>query len=398
MTTRTHPDEPSIGDPVFAIDGVEAAMSRAIELASRGPRHGPNPRVGCVLLAPQRGSGPRAVIGEGFHRGAGTPHGEIDALSDAERRGADTRGTTAVVTLEPCAHTGRTPPCIDSLTDAGVAEVVYAVTDPNRLAAGGAEQLRARGITTRQMPDARADELVDVWAIAVHRGTPFVTLKLATSFDGRVAAADGTSQWITSAMSRAHAHDVRRRVDAIAIGTGTVATDDPSLTARDASGRLSGHQPMRVVVGQRPIPDDARLRGAGGELLHLATHDVRRVLAELGGREVRHLLVEGGPTLATAFLRADAVDELHVYAAPLLLGAGAPVIGDLGIRTIDDGHRWHTTRVERLGDDVAVFARRDRTGSAPHDELGMDAAVGDRDATAEDGDAAHPRRARKEHA
>ncbi|MGO2110457.1 MAG: bifunctional diaminohydroxyphosphoribosylaminopyrimidine deaminase/5-amino-6-(5-phosphoribosylamino)uracil reductase RibD [Pseudoclavibacter sp.] len=363
------------GDRVADID---AAMVRAVELASRGPVHGPNPRVGCVLLAPADTSGsadaspaaaaPRRVIGEGYHRGAGMPHAEIDAMNDAQRRGEDLHGATAVVTLEPCAHTGRTPPCAEALATAGVAEVAFGMTDPNRLAAGGAELLRARSIPASLMESESAAALNEVWAIAVRRGTPFVTLKLATTLDGRVAAPNGSSQWITGQAAREHAHGVRRRVDAIAVGTGTLYADDPSLTARDAAGALDGHQPMRVVVGERRVPDEARVRGEGGELLHLPTRDVLRVLAELGGREVRHLLVEGGPTLATAFLRAGLVDELHAYAAPLLLGGGTSVVGDLGIQALDDAHRWQTERVERLGDDVLLVARRGPQPTAPDDE------------------------------
>ncbi|KAB1650519.1 bifunctional diaminohydroxyphosphoribosylaminopyrimidine deaminase/5-amino-6-(5-phosphoribosylamino)uracil reductase RibD [Pseudoclavibacter endophyticus] len=374
-------------------------MAHAVELAALGPVYGPNPRVGCVLLAPEPDEGawsnhvgaprggpapddvgdarPRRVIGEGYHRGAGTPHAEIDALHDARRRGIDPRGATAVVTLEPCSHTGRTPPCAEGLAAAGIGHVVYAVTDPNRLAAGGAEVLRTRGIRVTHAPHERASALNDVWATAVRRGAPFVTLKVATTLDGRVAAADGTSRWITGDLARAHAHEVRRRVDAIIVGTGTVAADDPALTARNADGALAGHQPLRVVVGTREVPAGARLRGPGGELVHLATHDVHVVLAELGGREIRHVLIEGGPTLATAFLRADVVDELHAYTAPLVLGAGAPVVGDLGVDTLAAAAQWRTVHVERLGDDVLMIARRHRPRTA------RDAADADSDADAD---------------
>lgn len=333
---------------------VEAAMRRALDLAARGPAHGPNPRVGCVLLDPAG-----RTVAEGFHRGAGTPHAEAAALAVARANGVDPRGTTAVVTLEPCAHHGRTGPCADALIGAGVAAVHVAVGDPNPVAAGGAARLRAAGteVTTGTLA-AEGEELLRPWLHAVRTGRPYVTLKLATSLDGRVAAADGTSRWITGEQARAHAHTVRAQVDAIAVGTGTVAADDPALTARTADGGLFEHQPLRVVVGHRPVPDDARLRGPGGPLLHLATHDVATVLRELAEREVRHLLVEGGPALATALLAADAVDELHAYVAPVLLGAGAGVVGDLGVTTIGDAARFATRAVTRLGDDVLLTARR----------------------------------------
>lgn len=329
-----------------------AAMDRALDLATRGPAHGPNPRVGCVLLAPDG-----EVVGEGWHRGAGTPHAEVAALTAARADGRDVAGTTAVVTLEPCHHTGRTGPCSLALLDAGVARVVYAVADPNRKAAGGAADLAARGVDV--VGGAREEEarrLLGAWLPAMERGRPFVTLKLAVSLDGRVAAADGSSRWITSAVARRHAHGLRAEVDAIAVGTGTVLRDDPSLTARTADGELVGHQPLRVVIGHRDVPDDARLRGPGGRLVHLRTHDVAGVLAVLHEREVRHLLVEGGPTLAAAFLRARLVDEVHAYVAPVLLGAGAPAVADLGVTTIGDALRLVPREPVSLGPDVLVVA------------------------------------------
>jgi len=329
-------------------------MRRALELAQRGPAHGPNPRVGCVLLDPDG-----RPVAEGFHRGAGTPHAEAAALTAARASGVDPRGTTAVVTLEPCAHHGRTGPCADALIEAGVAAVHIAVSDPNPVATGGADRLRAAGIevTAGTLAD-QGEELLRPWLHAMRTGRPYVTLKLATSLDGRVAAADGTSRWITGPQARAHAHAVRAQVDAIAVGTGTALTDDPSLTARTVDGGLVRHQPLRVVVGRRAVPDDARLRGPGGPLLHLPDHDPDAVLAELARREVRHVLVEGGPTLATALLAADAVDELHAYVAPVLLGAGATAVGDLGVTTIGEAARFTTHDVTRLGDDVLLVARR----------------------------------------
>jgi diaminohydroxyphosphoribosylaminopyrimidine deaminase/5-amino-6-(5-phosphoribosylamino)uracil reductase len=340
----------------YAATTLRTAMSRALALAAQGPAYGPNPRVGCVLLDP--GGQP---VAEGFHRGAGTPHAEAAALAAARSRGVDPRGTTAVVTLEPCAHHGRTGPCADALIDAGVAAVYVAVTDPNPVATGGAARLRAAGIevTTGLLAD-EGEELLRQWLHAVRTGRPYVTLKLATSLDGRVAAADGTSRWITGPQARAHAHTIRAQVDAIAVGTGTALTDDPSLTARTIDGGLFEHQPLRVVVGRRAVPDGARLRGPGGALLHLPEHDLGAVLRELAEREVRHLLVEGGPTLATALLAADAVDELHAYVAPVLLGTGATAVGDLGVTTIGDAARFTTHDVTRLGDDVLLVARRTR--------------------------------------
>ncbi len=335
------------------------ALRRAFELARRGPGNGPNPRVGAVLLAPDGRS-----IGEGWHRGAGTPHAEVAALADAAAHGHHVVGATAVVTLEPCNHTGRTGPCSVALLEAGVARVVVSVTDPNPMAAGGAARLRAGGVeVVTGVLEEEGRALLGPWLHAMRHGRPYVTLKLATSLDGRVAAADGTSRWITSDVARRHAHEMRSQVDAIVVGTGTALADDPELTARTADGGLVEHQPLRVVVGLRELPAAARLHGPGGPLLQLRTHEPAEVLDALAGREVRHVLVEGGPTLAAAFLRTGLVDEVHAYVAPVLLGAGRAAVGDLGVSTIDDALRLEPVHVQPLGPDVLIVAtpRRQET-------------------------------------
>jgi len=328
------------------------ALRRAFELARRGPGNDPNPQVGCVLLAPDG-----STLGEGWHRGAGTPHAEVAALADAAARGNDVHGATAVVTLEPCDHTGRTGPCSVALIEAGIARVVVSVDDPDPVASGGAARLHAAGVDV--VSGVLADEgrtLLGPWLHAMRHGRPFVTLKIATTLDGRAAAADGTSRWITSEPARRHAHDLRARVDAIVVGTGTALADDPELTARTADGGLVENQPLRVVVGHRDLPDDARLRGPGGPLLLLRTHSPAQVLDELTGRDVRHVLLEGGPTLAAAFLRDGLVDEVHAYIAPALLGAGLPAVGDLGIATITGALRLAPVSIQHLGPDILVVA------------------------------------------
>ncbi len=347
--------------------GVAAAMDRALVLAANGPEHGPNPRVGCVLLAPATpgasdDGADRRVIGEGWHRGAGAPHAEVAALADARARGEDPRGATAVVTLEPCNHTGRTGPCAQALLDAGIAEVVYALPDPGAVSGGGGEHLRTHGVSVSHgVRESEARELVRHWHHAVTTGRPWVTLKLATTLDGRVAAVDGTSKWITGPQAREHAHRVRARVDAIAVTTGTALADDPALTARTEDGGLAEHQPLRVVVGHRDLPAGSRLHGDGGELLHLRTHSVTEVLRALQEREVRHLLAEGSPALATALLQADVVDEIHAYLAPVILGEGAAAVNPFGVTTLTGAPRWSTTAVERLGQDALLTARRTDT-------------------------------------
>lgn len=341
-----------------------AAMDRALELARRGPAGGANPRVGCVLLDVAG-----RTLAEGWHEGAGTPHAEAAAVAAARAAGADIRGATAVVTLEPCRHTGHTPPCADLLLDAGVARVVYGLADPNREAAGGATVLAAGGVdVVGGVRAEEAAELVRAWAGSVRAHRPWVTLKLAATLDGRVAAADGSARWITSAQARAHAHLLRADVGAIAVGTGTVLADDPALTARLADGSPARHQPLRVVVGERDLPAGARLHGPGGELVQVRTHDPAEVLEVLAQRQVRHLLVEGGPTLSAAFLRAGLVDEVVAYVAPVLLGAGPAAVADLGISGISDALRLRVRSVERVGPDVVVVAVPQmgwRPGSGP---------------------------------
>lgn len=327
----------------------DAAMRRALELAERGPVTGGNPQVGCVLL-----DDAGRIVAEGWHRGAGTPHAEVDALSHL----TDARGLTAVVTLEPCNHTGRTGPCSEALVAAGIARVVYAVSDPGRVSAGGAARLRAGGVEV--IPGvlaAEAAELLHVWLTAAARGRPWVTVKWASTLDGRAAAADGTSQWITGTAARQRVHEQRAASDVILVGTGTVFADDPALTARGDAGELLAHQPLPVVVGERPIPADAALRRHPAGVLETGTRDLERVLAELDARGVRRVYVEGGPTLASAVIAAGLADEYAVYLAPALLGGDRLAIGELGIGTIADARRLHIVSVEQLGEDLLVKAR-----------------------------------------
>lgn len=327
------------------------AMRRALALAaSVDIPDGPNPRVGCVLLAPDG-----SVIAEGVHRGADTAHAEVDALAQA---GGSARGATAIVTLEPCNHTGRTGPCSEALISAGVARVVFAQADPHALAAGGAARLREAGVDVEGgvLADESAQANV-AWTHAVTHGRPFVTWKVAATLDGRVAAADGTSRWISGEESRAQVHRLRERCDAIAVGTGTVLTDDPQLTVRDGTGRTTAIQPLRVVVGMSDLPPTVRVLDDAAPTVHLRTHDPAEVLSELARREVRHLLLEGGPRLAAAFLAEGAVDEVVWYAAPVLLGAGAQALADLGIGTLGEALRLRDVRVEQVGEDARISGR-----------------------------------------
>ena len=332
------------------MDEQTALMRRALDAALLGPEADPNPRVGCVVTGRDG-----TVVGVGHHRGAGTPHAEVDALQQA---GEAARGGTAYVTLEPCDHTGRTGPCSQALLAAGVARVRYAVADPMPGAAGGAATLAAAGVDVAAGPLTDAAEAVNrTWLAALRTGRPFVTWKCATTLDGRTAAADGTSRWVTGPAARADVHALRARVGAVLVGTGTALTDDPALTVRDAGGRVVGRQPLRVVLGDRPLPDGARLLDGTAETLHVRGRDPHAALAAVRDRGVHHVLLEGGPTLAGAFLRAGLVDEVLAYVAPALLGEGAGAVAGLGVGTISEALRLHTTDVAVLGGDVRITAR-----------------------------------------
>jgi len=311
----------------------ESAMRRALELAATpGVPTGPNPRVGCVLLDDDG-----RTVAEGFHRGAGSAHAEVDALTVAGERA---RGTTAVVTLEPCNHTGRTGPCAQALIAAGVRRVVHAQRDPNPVAAGGAETLREAGIEVVDgllADDAHA--LNRVWTFAVETGRPFVTWKFATTLDGRSAAADGTSRWVSGTAARRDTHRLRALADTMLVGTNTVEVDDPQLTVRDAHDRPLPYQPLRAVMGLRDLAPDRRVLDDQAETVHLRTRDPHEALRALRERDRQHVFLEGGPTLAAAFLRQGLVDEVVVYVAPFLLGAGQQAVADLGITTIADAWR-----------------------------------------------------------
>lgn len=334
------------------------AMRRALGHAAEGPVHGPNPRVGCVVLDPAG-----AVVGEGHHRGAGTAHAEVVALAAA---GTRARGATVVVTLEPCNHTGRTGPCTAALLAAGVARVVIGADDPNPVAAGGARALRAAGVQveTGVLADG-STALNRYWDFAVRAGRPFVTWKFAATLDGRSAAADGSSRWITGEPARADVHARRAGADAVLVGTGTVLADDPQLTVRDPAGAPVARQPLRVVLGRRRPPPAARVLDGAADTLLLDHRDPALALKQLHEREIRHVWLEGGPTVAAAFWRAGLVDEVLGYLAPALLGAGTAAVAELGISSIGAAARLVPTDVRRIGDDVLVVAVPRRPAADP---------------------------------
>jgi diaminohydroxyphosphoribosylaminopyrimidine deaminase/5-amino-6-(5-phosphoribosylamino)uracil reductase len=321
--------------------------------------------VGCVILDP---SG--QVVGEGFHAYAGGPHAEVRALAAAGERA---RGGTAVVTLEPCNHTGRTGPCSEALVRAGIVRVVAGVADPNPVATGGAESLRAYGVEVEmgvRAAEAHAGNIA--WLVSTKRAVagdprPFVIWKFASTLDGRSAALDGTSQWITSPDARADVQELRSTVDAIMVGVGTVLADDPHLTARTDAGALANRQPIRIIVdsaGRTPL--DARVRdGAARTWVATADEvgsgvdgrvDLRSLSVALFERGCRRVLLEGGPTLAGAYLREGLVDEVVGYIAPKLLGAGPAALATAGIVTIAEAIDLELVEVKRVGPDLRITA------------------------------------------
>ncbi|WP_288968827.1 bifunctional diaminohydroxyphosphoribosylaminopyrimidine deaminase/5-amino-6-(5-phosphoribosylamino)uracil reductase RibD [uncultured Microbacterium sp.] len=333
----------------MAVNAAERnAMDRALHLAARGPR-GANPQVGAVILSPDG-----TVLAEGWHHGAGTPHAEVDALSKLAP--GEARGATAVVTLEPCNHTGRTGPCAVALIEAGIARVVYALDDPGAVSGGGAERLRSAGVDVEagEQADA-AHALIAGWLTAQRLGRPQITVKWAQSLDGRAAADDGSSQWITGPAARADVHRRRAEADAIAVGTGTVLADDPALTARDGDALLP-HQPIPVVIGSRPTPADAAVHRHPHSPLFFDTHDLHTVVADLHARGVQNLFVEGGPTLASAFIQAGLADRLLVYIAPVLLGGGRLALTDIGVASIGEARRLTIDEWVPLGSDLLAIA------------------------------------------
>lgn len=344
------------------------AMQAALDAALRGPR-GANPLVGAAIIDDDG-----TLLHVGHHHGAGTPHAEVDAIRQARSAGTDLRRTTMLVTLEPCHHTGRTGPCSQAILEAGIPKVIHAVADPTPTAAGGAAALAGAAVSVRcgLLADA-ALHLNHRWILAQQQRRPFVTVKTAQSLDGRIAALDGTSQWITGEQARVHAHRVRGRVDAIVVGTATVLADDPRLTARTSSSSPEAGQvpaagqdtpashgcgtALRVVMGLGDVPRDARVRGTDGAYRHLRTRDPHRVVAALYDEGVRHVLIEGGAGIVGAFLRADLVDELTIYQAPMILGAGRVSIPDLGVTTLTEARRYTPDPsdgggLRLLGDDV----------------------------------------------
>ncbi|MHA2789049.1 bifunctional diaminohydroxyphosphoribosylaminopyrimidine deaminase/5-amino-6-(5-phosphoribosylamino)uracil reductase RibD [Corynebacterium sp. S7] len=303
----------------------------------------PNPPVGCALYDDEG-----RLIVTGGTEPAGGAHAEIVALRVAGERA---RGATAVVTLEPCNHTGRTGPCSHALAEAGVARVVYLTADPNPLAVGGAQYLREHGVEVEFRPTVVAD--LQPWLATLDMNRPHVTVKYAASLDGFTSAPDGTSQWITGPLAREAVHRDRTKRDAIIVGTGTALADNPSLTARKPDGTLYKNQPRRVVVGTRVVPE-GNLTKLGYEQ-YTTFDEALRALYDTGARDV---LVEGGAGLLTSVIQASLADRIQAYLAPMLMGGGNGVVARPLADTLADMPRYAMESFEQLGDDLVVNLKR----------------------------------------
>ncbi|MBI3756576.1 MAG: bifunctional diaminohydroxyphosphoribosylaminopyrimidine deaminase/5-amino-6-(5-phosphoribosylamino)uracil reductase RibD [Deltaproteobacteria bacterium] len=351
-------------------------MQRALDLAAKGlGRTSPNPAVGAVIV---RGG---SVIGEGFHRRAGLPHAEIEALKRVQ---GSAKGATLYVNLEPCSHHGRTPPCAEAVVDAGLKRVVVGMVDPNPLVRGrGIRRLRRAGIEVKAgVLRERCERLNEDFTTLIQTGRPMVTLKLAASLDGRIATASGDSHWISNDLSRHLVHELRNRADAIIVGAETVHADDPQLTCRIRGGR----DPLRVVLdGRLSINPSARIctQDSTAKTLVVTTEDhaqsrerkeleergvevfclpgeqgrvrLGSLLQELGRRGFKSVLIEGGGQVAAAALQEHVVDKIFFFYGPKLLGGeGRPMIGSLGIDRVAAGLKLHTIELYRLRDDILV--------------------------------------------
>ncbi|MGM9480390.1 bifunctional diaminohydroxyphosphoribosylaminopyrimidine deaminase/5-amino-6-(5-phosphoribosylamino)uracil reductase RibD [Roseateles sp. NT4] len=336
---------------------ITAALRQALSLAEQAiGLTDPNPRVGCVILAADG-----RELGAGHTQPAGQAHAEVMALRDAAARGHDVRGATAIVTLEPCSHHGRTPPCCDALIAAGIARVVVAVEDPNPQVAGqGLARLRAAGLQV-ELADAATAEAASELNIGffsrMRRGRPFVRLKSAISLDGRTALSDGRSQWITGEAARADGHAWRRRAGAVLTGIGTVLADDPRMDVRLVP---TARQPLRLVLDpQGRMPAGARILQPPGEtrVIGPGRPDLAALMVELGGQGINELHVEAGPTLSGAFLDASLVDELLIYQAPILIGAGRPLADLAALTGLDAARRWRFIEATPIGQDLRLRLR-----------------------------------------
>ena len=331
----------------------ETAMARAIECAQFGlGKTFPNPIVGAVIT-----SATGEFISEGFH--SGTDHAEVIAIAVAKEIPA---GSIIYVTLEPCNHQGKTPPCTEAIIDAGISKVVYAVTDPNPIAAGGAERLRNSGIeVVAGLLENEAAFDNRAWLTKIAKQRPRITWKIASTMDGKVAAKDGSSKWITSELARADVALTRSQADAILTSTATVKADNPLLTSKGA-----GKNPVRIVMGESEVAPGSQVLNSDAETIVIKSHDFQELISLSSQLGFNQILVESGPTFGTALLKADLVDEILLFQAPTFFGSGTPSISDLGINNISQRLDFEIADVEVIGADLKITLIK----SANHEESG----------------------------
>ena len=305
----------------------------------------PNPNVSAAIY-----SADGNLIADGFHNRKVSPdHAEVIALKSA---GAAARGATMVVTLEPCAHTGKTPPCTQAIIDAGIAKVIYTVTDPNPIASGGAALLRAAGIDVEYRESAHLAYVQRAWLHKEVTGRPLMIWKVATTVDGKVAASDGTSQWITGAESREDVQNLRAQSDAILIGTNTAIVDNPHLIPRGHRAR-----PVRVISGEQEVPATNQIFDDEARTISVKSKSIPELMQVLTHEGFNQVLVEAGPTLGSALMASGNIDELIIYQAPKMLGAGKEFVSHLGISTLDDHLKLELISVRQLGSDIKSHYR-----------------------------------------
>lgn len=323
----------------------DSFMARAIELSKDGlGLTYPNPIVGAVIVSPIG-----ELIGEGFHTGG--DHAEIAAISNCLQNGKSTQGSTLYVSLEPCNHTGKTPPCAKAIVEAGIACVVYAVSDPNPIAQGGSEYLQKHSVEV--VPGVLAAEAAfanRAWLHKIANARPYFIWKIASTFDGYTAAQDGTSKWITSDESRDSVQRLRAEADAILIGTGTALADNSSLIPRGDTRR-----PLRIVMGERTLPHDSKVLNSDAKTLVFSSRDINAFTKKVNEIGINSILVEAGAIFGTALLRAEVIDEIVWYQAPTLLGSGKKAIGDLDINTLSQRLDFTIVAVDKAGADIRTL-------------------------------------------
>ena len=327
------------------------AMQRAIALSEKGlGKCAPNPIVGAVIID---ASG--KIIGEGFHdRMTSKDHAEVVAIKSV---GDLSKGATIVVTLEPCNHTGSTGPCTQAIIDSGISTVVFAVKDPNAIAAGGADALRAAGIKViAGVLTKEASYANRAWLTKIQKSRPYFVWKVATTLDAKIAASDGTSKWISNEVSRNNVQRLRRESDAILVGTNTVISDDPHLIPR---GEFSGysHNPIRVIFGESDLPTNSKVFDSAAETVHIKSRDLNKLVAKLNELNINQVFVEAGSKLASAMVAAGLMDELVIYQAPALLGSGKSFFADESKSTIEDQMRLQHVSTEVLAGDIKSVYR-----------------------------------------